>query len=135
MKMSSCRRDLEGGFVAQHRPQNVDPAASQRDQSLGVLLPLSSIAVVEGPGVRRATQAGKHRLVEDPLEDLVAAAHPAAIAGAFAGAAGRQRLALRWRQIHDLHDGRSRTLGAQPDTAPEPLVSGAGRLHPQSLAK
>jgi hypothetical protein len=36
MKMSSCRRSLEGGLVAQHRPQGVDPPASQRDQGLGV---------------------------------------------------------------------------------------------------
>ena len=28
MKMSSCRRDLESGFVAQHCPQNVDPRDS-----------------------------------------------------------------------------------------------------------
>ncbi len=49
MKMSSCRRGLEGGLVAQHRPQDVDPAASQSGQSLGVLLPLSSLAVGRRP--------------------------------------------------------------------------------------
>ncbi len=90
MKMSSCGRGLEGGFVAQHRPQNVDPPASQCDQSLGVLLPLSPLAVVESPGVRRRAQAGERRLVEDSLEDLVAATHPAALAGAFAGVTGRR---------------------------------------------
>jgi hypothetical protein len=88
MKMSSCRRDLEGGLVAQHRPQDVDPPTSQCDQSLGVLFALPSLAVVEGPGVRRATQAGKRRLVEDPLEDLVAPAHPAVVAGPLAGVLG-----------------------------------------------
>lgn len=91
MKMSSCGGSLKGYPVAQHRPQNVDPAASQGDQSLSVSLTLSSIAIVEGPGVGRATaQAGKGRLVEDPFEDLVAAARPVVVAGAFAGAVGRR---------------------------------------------
>src|SRR5215218_7141634 len=72
MKMSSCRWGLEGGPVAQHRPQDVDPPSRQRDQGLGVLLALTSLAVVEGPRVRRGAQAGKGRLVEDPFEDLVA---------------------------------------------------------------
>jgi hypothetical protein len=36
MKMSSCRWGLEGGPVAQHRPQDVDPPSRQRDQGLWV---------------------------------------------------------------------------------------------------
>src|SRR5215218_9405492 len=72
MKMSSCRWGLEGGPVAQHRPQDVDPASRPRDQGLGVLLALTALAVVEGSRVRRGAQAGKGRLVEDPFEDLVA---------------------------------------------------------------
>lgn len=88
MKMSSCRRNLEGDLVAQHRSQNVDPPSSQCEQSLGVLLALPSLAVVEGPGVRRRAQAGERQLVEDPLEDLVAPAHPAVVADPLAGVLG-----------------------------------------------
>src|SRR5215207_1315897 len=88
MKMSSCGSGLEGGLVTQHRPQDVNPATGQRDQGLGVLLALPSLAVVEGSGVRRAAQAGKSRLVEDPLEDLVAPAHPAVVADPLSGVLG-----------------------------------------------
>ena len=88
MKMSSLERRFEGSTVTQHRPQDVDPPSRQRDQSLGVLLALSSLALVEGPGVRRTTQAGKRRLVEDSLEDLVATTHPTVVTDAFAGVAG-----------------------------------------------
>ena len=87
MKMSSCRRDLEGGFVAQHRPQDVHPSASQRYESLGVFLALLSLAVVEGPGAGRGAQAGESRLVENPFENLVAPAHPAVVAYPLAGVA------------------------------------------------
>ncbi len=45
---------------------------------------------VEGSGLRRATQASERRLVEDALEDLVAAAHPAIVTGAFARVSGRR---------------------------------------------
>src|SRR5829696_376663 len=88
MKMSSCRAGLEGSPVAQHRPQNVDSPARQRDQSLGVFLSLAPLSVVEGPGLGRTTQAGERRLVEDPLEDLVAPTHSAVVSGAFAGVVG-----------------------------------------------
>ena len=88
MKMSSCGSGLEGSSVAQHRPHDVDPPTRQGDQSLGVPLALSSLAVVEGPGLRGATQAGKGRLVEDPLEDFIAPAHPAALADSLAGVSG-----------------------------------------------
>ena len=88
MKMSSCRRDLEGGLVAQHRPHYVDPPTSQRDEGLGVLLALPPLAVVEGPGVGRRAQAGKSRLVEDSLEDLVTTTHPTVFADPLAGVVG-----------------------------------------------
>jgi Transposase len=88
MKMSSCGSGLEGSSVAQHRPQDVDPPASESDEGLGVPLALSPLAVVEGSGLRRATQAGKRRLVEDPLEDLVATTHPAVVANPLAGVFG-----------------------------------------------
>ena len=89
MKMSSpAEEGLEGGSVAQHRPQDVDPPSRQRDQGLGVPLALTSLAVVEGPGVRRAAQAGKRRVVEDPFEDLVPPAHPAVVAHPLAGVTG-----------------------------------------------
>jgi hypothetical protein len=80
MKMSSCRPALEGGPVAQHRrPQDVDPSASEGDEGLGVPLTLSPLAVVEGPGLRGAPQAGEGRVVEDPLEDLIAPTHPTVV--------------------------------------------------------
>src|SRR5215207_6549371 len=63
MKMSSRRAALERSFVTQHRPQDVDPPSSQRDQSLSVPLTFSSLALVEGSGLRSAAQAGKGRLV------------------------------------------------------------------------
>jgi hypothetical protein len=50
-----------------------------------VPLSLSFLARVEGPGFRRATQAGESRLVEDPFEDLIAPAHPAVVAGVVGG--------------------------------------------------
>ena len=90
MQMSSCRSGSEGSPVAQHRPHNIDATARQGDQSLSVPLALGSLAVVKGPRLRRATQTGKSRLVEDPLEDLVAPAHPAVVTGAFAGVASRR---------------------------------------------
>ncbi len=75
MKMSSCRAGLEGSPVAQHRPQNVDPSARQGNEGLrSVPLAFSPLALVEGSGLRRATQAGEGRVVEDPFEHLVAPA-------------------------------------------------------------
>ena len=51
MKMSSRRTDLEGGSVAQHRPDNIDPPTRQGDESLGVPFALSPLAIVEGSGL------------------------------------------------------------------------------------
>jgi len=89
MKMSSPeRRRFEGCSVAQHRPQDIDPPAGEGDERLGMPLTLPSLAVVEGPGLRRAAQTGEGRLVEDPLEDLVATTHPAIVADPLAGVMG-----------------------------------------------
>src|SRR5215210_5791763 len=89
MKMSSPeRRRLKSRSVAQHRPQDVDPSSGERDEGLGVPLALGPLALVEGPGVRRAAQAGKSREEEDALEDLVASTHPAVVARPLAGVAG-----------------------------------------------
>ena len=49
---------------------------------------LGPLAIVEGPGGGRSTEAGEGRLVEDLFKQLVAAAHPAVVARAFAGVAG-----------------------------------------------
>ena len=76
MKMSSRRAALKRGSVTQQRPQHIDPPTRQGDQSLGMPLGLSPLKIVEDPGVRGTAQAGKRRLVEDPLEDLVATTHP-----------------------------------------------------------
>jgi hypothetical protein len=59
MKMSSPERRFEGSSVTQHRPQDVDPATSQSDQSLGVPFALPPLALVEGSGVGRASKAGE----------------------------------------------------------------------------
>ena len=67
MKMSSRRAGLEGSFVTQHRPHDVDPPTRQGDESLSVSLALSPLALVEGPGLHTTSQTGKRRLVEDPL--------------------------------------------------------------------
>src|SRR5688572_33480303 len=88
MKMSSCGSGLKGGPVTQHRPQDVDPPTGQSDQGLGVLLALGSLAIVEGPGVGRRAQAGKRRLVEDPLEYRVAPTHPFVVAHPLCGVEG-----------------------------------------------
>src|SRR5918912_1202390 len=85
MKMSSRGRCSERRPVAQHRPQDIDPATCQRDESLGMSLSLSPLAVVEGSGLRQATQAGERRLVKDPLEHLVSAPHPAVVSDPFTG--------------------------------------------------
>src|SRR5215211_398657 len=91
MKMSSRRAGLEGGSVAQHRPQHVDPPTSEGDHCLGVPLALSPLTVVESPGLRDATQAGERRLVEDPLENPVAAAPLAVVSNPLTGVAGGTR--------------------------------------------
>ena len=49
--------------------------------------------------------------------------------------AGRQRLAQRGRQIHDLHDGGPGTLGTRPDAPPDPLVAGAEGVRSPSWEK
>src|SRR5215207_5242649 len=59
MKMSSRRASFVGGSVTQHRPHNIDPPTRQGDESLGVPLTLGPLAIVEGPGFWRTTQAGK----------------------------------------------------------------------------
>jgi hypothetical protein len=90
IKMSSRRAALKRGSVAQHRPQNVDPPTRQRDESLSVSLALSPLAIVEDPRFRGTAQAGKGRLVEDPLEGLVAPTHPFVVTYPFAGVTGRR---------------------------------------------
>jgi hypothetical protein len=88
MKMSSRRWSVEGGPIAQHRPQDVNPAPGQCDQGLGVSLPFSPLAIVEGSGLRRTPEAGKGELVKGSFEDFVPTTHPLIVAGAFAGVVG-----------------------------------------------
>ena len=90
MKMSSRRACLEGGSVAQHCPHHVDPPAGERAQGLRVPLALGSLAVVEGSGLLRTTQAGKRRLVEDAFEGLVPSSHPATVTHLLARVTGRR---------------------------------------------
>src|SRR5215210_5108369 len=151
MKMSSPeRRRLKSRSVAQHRPQDVDPSSGERDEGLGVLLPLLPLAVVEGSGVRRGAQAGKSREEEDALECLVASTHPAVVAHPLAGVAGGRDQtgvggelvgALEGHQITDAHKelgpedrtdaGQAREypgLGAFEKTARYLLVHGGQAL-------
>src|SRR5215217_6105519 len=65
-----------------------DPPTSEGDHCLGVPLALSPLTVVESPGLRDATQAGERRLVEDPLENPVAAAPLAVVSNPLTGVAG-----------------------------------------------
>jgi hypothetical protein len=89
MKMSSLeRRGFECSSIAQHRPKDVDTPPGERDEGLSVSLSFSPLAVVEGPGVGRAAQAGERREEEDPLEDLVAPARSSVVADPLAGVAG-----------------------------------------------
>src|SRR5215216_3694203 len=88
MKMSSRRSGLESGPIPQHCPQDVDSSPGEGDQRLGVLLALGSLAVVESSGLWGAAQAGKRRLVEDPLEKLVSSAHPVVVSLPLAGVVG-----------------------------------------------
>jgi anti-sigma regulatory factor (Ser/Thr protein kinase) len=55
MKMSRHRAALKRGSVTQHRPHYVDPPTRQRDQSLSVSLAFSSLAIIEGSGLRSAS--------------------------------------------------------------------------------
>ena len=89
MNMSSRRAALERGSIVQHRPQDVDSPASERNQSLGVPLAFAPLVVVEGSGLRWSVQAGKRQLVEDPLEGLVSSPHPAVVTHPLAGVTGR----------------------------------------------
>src|SRR5215212_3475999 len=90
MKMSSCRAVLKRGSVAQHRPHHIDPPTRQGDESLSVPLALGPLAIVESPRLRGTAQAGKGRLVEDPLEDFVATTHPFVVTHPFAGVTRRR---------------------------------------------
>jgi hypothetical protein len=85
MKMSSCRVALERGSIVQHRPQDVDSPASERNQSLSVSRAFAPLVVVEGSGLRWTAQAGKRQLVEDPHEGLVPSPHPAVVTSRLPG--------------------------------------------------
>src|SRR5688572_9529246 len=89
MMLSSGESRIELRTVAQHRPQDVDTSAGQGDQRLVVPLARRPLAIIECPGVWGATEAREGRLVEDLLEPPVAA-HPAVVARAFSGIAGRR---------------------------------------------
>jgi len=53
-----------------------------------VALAFSFLAVVEGAGGRRATQAGERILLQGPFEEFVAPTHPVIVAGTFSGVVG-----------------------------------------------
>ena len=59
----------------QHRPEDIDAAPGEGDQSLVVAFSLAPLALVEGAAVR-AMQRAEGRLVEDSLQRLVAAGRP-----------------------------------------------------------
>src|SRR5215207_6071264 len=84
MNLSSRSDGVEPLAVAHHGPQHVHSASGKRNQGLAVLLALRPLAVVESPARLVVAQAGEGGAVEDALEQLVAAAHPAAIADPLA---------------------------------------------------
>jgi hypothetical protein len=117
MKMSSRRAALKGGSVTQHRPQHVDPPTRQSDESLGVPLALSPLAIVESPGLRGTAQAGKGRLVEDSLEDLLTTTHPFVVTHPLARVTGprdQTRVAgsepVGTLEVADVANGHQKTL-------------------------
>ena len=82
MRLSSCLRvvGLEGLAGVHDRPEHVDAAAGQGDDGLMVAFAFAAFAGVEGTASWRGKRA-EGRLVEDPLEVLVAASGPAVVAG------------------------------------------------------
>src|SRR5215212_8199786 len=131
MKMSSPeRRRFESRSVAQHRPQDVDPSSGERDEGLGVPLALLPLAIVEGSGVRRATQAGESRQEEDALEDLVASTHPAVVAHPLAGvASGRDQTGVGGELV-GAREGRKITDGHKKLGPEDRTDAGQAREYP-----
>src|SRR5918999_3946419 len=127
MKLSSRGSGLEGGPVSQHRPEDVHPPPRQGDHGLGVPLAFAPLAVVEGPRLGYGPHAGEGGLVEDPLEDPVAAPTLAVVAHPLAGVAGGG---------HEPRVGRQ-AVGAQdrahPGEAGEDASLGAGKEAPAEL--
>src|SRR5215204_6805351 len=113
MKMSSRGAALKRASVTQHCPQYIDPPLRQSDESLSVPLALSPLAIVEGPGLRGAAQAGKGQLVEDPLEDLVATTHPFVVTHPFAGVPSRRDKSGVSSKLVDTLEGVNITHGHQ----------------------
>src|SRR5579875_2164445 len=89
--LTGCRAGgagLVGLVVAEHGPQDVDAAAGQGQDGLGVLFALGSLAVIEGPGLLAASDADQGGCVEDPAEQAVVAFQPVQVAGAAPEVAG-----------------------------------------------
>ncbi len=63
MTLSSLRRGCERRSVAQHRPQDVDPATSQDDQGLSVSLAFGPLALVEGSEFRHPAIVYRRSLI------------------------------------------------------------------------
>src|SRR5215217_3085650 len=123
MKMSSRRSGLESGPIPQHCPQDVDSSPGEGDQRLGVLLALGSLAVVESSGLWGAAQAGKRRLVEDPLEKLVSSAHPVVVSLPLAGIVGcRDKTCVGGQPVGTL-EGREVSCGDQELSPEDPSHS------------
>ncbi len=88
MNLSSGQGGIEPLFVAHHGPQHIDSPTGEGDHGLAVPLAFSPLAIVEGPTRLVVAQAGEGGLVEDLLEQLVAAAHPAVVTDPLARVVG-----------------------------------------------
>lgn len=69
-------------------------------------LSFGSLAIIEGPGLRTATQPGEAGLVEDVLQCLVPFPHPSVVAGPFAGVVSRENEARMGGKMISALDGR-----------------------------
>ena len=76
---------LVGGVVAEHGPDDVDPAASERDESLLVRFPFASFPVVERSRCRAVLQTGQRGEIAGAEQSAIEAAGPVEVATDPAG--------------------------------------------------
>lgn len=90
------------GFLTSRHRQSQEGADGQ---GLDIPLVFLSLAAVEDPGLWGATQAREYRLVENPLEGLVAATRPAVVFHPLAGVvSGWNQPSISGELIYDLED-------------------------------
>src|ERR1700761_2278376 len=85
------RGGLVGAPVPDECPQDVDTAAGEGQDGLGVLLALGALAVVEPARFVAGGDAEQRRVVEDPVEAAVVAPGAVQVAADPPGVPGRGR--------------------------------------------